>query len=174
MTFLLIIFAIALVLIVAWPKKLRERPRTGDDGVPRAKVAPASTLRRAAVSGRPAARQSTTHHWASNHFDFEIVGESHYQPQIAALAKQGREILTARIIPDDGNPFDKLAVRVEIDGQTVGHLSRDDARSFRRRLGAMRLTGQATTCEAEIRGGGTAKDGRALMYGVFLAMKEFG
>ena len=175
MTLLLTIFVIALVLIIVWPKTARKKAPDGDDaGSISTKLAGASVKMSSAGSARPTATPMATHHWTSDHFDFEVVGESFYQSQIAELVRRAGVHHAARLVLDSNNPHDNLAVRVDINGQTVGHLSRDDARSFRRRLGAMRMTGQTTTCDAEIRGGNTAKDGRALTYGVFLAMKQFG
>ena len=78
----------------------------------------------------------------------------------------------ALLVPDDSNKYDDKAVRVDIEGSTVGHLSREDARSFRRRLGAKRLSGQITSCRAIICGGGV-RDGEKCKYGVYLNIKEF-
>ena len=78
----------------------------------------------------------------------------------------------ALLIPDNGNKYDDKAVRVDIEGMTVGHLSREDARSFRRRLGAKKLTGQITSCKAIVCGGGV-RNGEKWKYGVSLNIKEF-
>lgn len=130
------------------------------------------TTPRAASPGAPA------FHWSDDgNFDFEVVGESFYQDNLRTLAghhgddfieKQCLAILT----PDNANKHDNKAVAVHIDGLQVGHLSSDDARSFRRRLGHKKLTGQSTSADAVIRGGGIGKDGRYL-YGVQLDMKQF-
>lgn len=84
---------------------------------------------------------------------FEVVGESHYQ---RALLKHAGD--------HDEDGADKecvalliKAVRVAVGVDIVGHLSRDDARSFRRRLGTKKLTGQITSCYAIMRGGFTRK-----------------
>lgn len=124
-----------------------------------------------------------THAWpALNQFDFEVVGESYYQPALAKLATDhattsagADEIkpLTAHLIPDDYNEYDDKAVRVEINGLHIGYLSREDARSFRRRLGAKKLTGQITTCGAIITGG-HIKDGKTMSYGAALDIQPFG
>jgi hypothetical protein len=116
-------------------------------------------------------------------YDFEVVGESYYQPAIKKIAEQQAakcinnpeakfEPLTAHLIPDDYNQYDDKAVRVDIDGMQVGHLSREDARSFRRRLGAKKLTGQVTTCGALVTGG-HIKNGKQADYGIVLDMKPF-
>lgn len=116
-------------------------------------------------------------------YGFEVVGESYYQDAIEKIAKQQEakyannpdakiEPLTAYLIPDDYNQYDNKAVRVDIDGMQVGHLSREDARSFRRRLGAKKLTGQITTCNALITGG-DIRNGKQMHYGIVLDMKPF-
>lgn len=110
------------------------------------------------------------------HFDFEVVGESFYQKSIASIVKargQG-SIVKALLIPDDNNKHDNLAVRVDIDGHTVGHMSRDDARDFRKRLSAKKMKGRITVCDADIRGGGKDRNGKTMLYGVVLRLKTFG
>jgi hypothetical protein len=39
--------------------------------------------------------------------------------------------VSARLVPEADNPYDDHAVRVEIVGRKVGHLSRADARRYR-------------------------------------------
>lgn len=111
-------------------------------------------------------------------FDFEVVGESNYQNAIKRLAgDHGSDSSSAEfralLIPED-NPHDHLAVRVDGEGVgTVGYMSKDDARSFRRRLAAKNLAASVTLCCAEVTGGGTARNGTKLSYGVRLAIKPF-
>ena len=126
---------------------------------------------------------ATPHAWpALNQFNFEVVGESYYQPALTKLAVDHATIsasadeikpLTAHLIPDDYNEYDDKAVRIEINGLHVGYLSREDARSFRRRLGAKKLTGQITTCGALITGG-HVKNGKEMSYGAMLDIQPFG
>jgi hypothetical protein len=113
----------------------------------------------------------------TGHYDFEIVGETYYQSAIKKLAEQNDEPVyekeyKALLVPDDGNKNDDKAVRVDIEGMTVGHLSGEDALSFRRRLGAKKLAGQITSCKAIICGGGV-RNGEKCKYGVYLNIKEF-
>jgi hypothetical protein len=117
--------------------------------------------------------------WPSlGEFEFEVVGESHYQATLRENAgNHGKESAStecvAELIPNDGNEYDDKAVEVRIDGKLVGHLSRDDARSFRRRLRAKKLTGQTTFCHAQIVGGGTNRSGKSYSYGIRLDIKPF-
>lgn len=115
-------------------------------------------------------------------YEFEIVGESYYQPAISKIYQSWISIyqtgdiiqpLDAYLIPDNDNKYDDKAVRIDINNHTVGHLNRDNARSFRRRLGAKKMTGKITKCKAIITGGHTLKDGKTAHYGVILDLKPF-
>lgn len=165
---LLLVGLVALYLF--WPRKKAPSETGRHTSGSEARTASRPTTK---PRGDPVDTSTVARHWESDAFDFEVVGESHYQASIAAIAESNRRCV-ATLILESTNAYDKSAVRVEIGGRQVGYLSREDARSFRRRLGAAKLTGKRTTCDAEIRGGGTAKDGRALMYGVALSMKPFG
>jgi len=115
-------------------------------------------------------------------FEFEVVGESHYQETLEKLVEHAKTeaidennvmpTFTAYLIPDDLNEHDDKAVRVDISGAQVGNLSYQEARSFRRRLGAKKLTGQITSCQAIITGG-HEQDGQKMHYGVQLDLKPF-
>ncbi|MCH9638176.1 MAG: hypothetical protein K0U40_01660, partial [Betaproteobacteria bacterium] len=81
---------------------------------------------------------------------------------------------TAYLIPDDTNENDDKAVRVDINGAQVGNLSRENARSFRRRLRAKKLSVQITSCQAIITGiGNHEQDGQEKHYSVKLNIKPF-
>lgn len=130
---------------------------------------------------QPAHSRESTHHWEPHKdydHEFEVVGESNYQTALAKLAgdhgPQSPDLkATAKLIPENDNPHDSSAVRVEIEGHTVGYLSRDDARGFRRRLGSKKLSGQITSCGAMIMGGFIDRNGKRASYGVVLDMKPF-
>jgi len=117
----------------------------------------------------------------TNEFQFDIVGESYYQGALEKLFKESKpkendgviNTLDAHIVPDDLNPYDDKAVRIDIDQYTVGHLSRDDARSFRRRLGAKKLTGQITKCKTIITGGHILANNQKADFGISLDIKPF-
>jgi hypothetical protein len=96
-------------------------------------------------------------------YDFDIVGESHYQPALRKIAGPGdvRHKCEATLVLDDANPYDRNAVRVEIQDMIVGHFARARAVEYREqtaRYGRVR-----TRCNAVIVGGG---NGRSL--GVWL------
>lgn len=111
-------------------------------------------------------------------YEFEVVGESHYQPVLRTLAgDHGDDAAdvqtTALVVPYDSNPYDNKAVKVLIDGHEVGHLSRDDARNYRRRLAAKKQGMVPAHCGALIMGGFIGRDGKRASYGVRLDMKPF-
>lgn len=111
-------------------------------------------------------------------FDFEVVGEANYQAALKRMAgshgfDSANVEKVALIVPEGNNKHDKLAVRVDIDGETVGYLSRDDARSFRRRLASKKIGVQPTTCGALICGGFRSRNGQVASYGVKLDIKPF-
>jgi len=69
-------------------------------------------------------------------FGLEVVGESFYREEIAAIAQNRADerawvYCTATLVPEDTNPHDTEAVGVFIAGSKVGHLSREHARIYR-------------------------------------------
>lgn len=120
---------------------------------------------------------NNVYEWPDNGDECDIVGESYYQDAIKLLAGLDEENIGSKkfkafLIPEDNNPYDNKAVRVDIDGMTVGYFGREDARSFRRRLGANKLSGQITACNAVVIGGRGPR-GEQWHYDIFLNIKEF-
>lgn len=109
-------------------------------------------------------------------YEFDIVGESHYQTALAALAgpknPEGvRYECVAELIPDPENPYDANAIRVEIDGRLVGHLARAQAAVVARII-AQSDGVRGFTADALIVGGwirGSRSEGS---YGVKLDISE--
>jgi hypothetical protein len=71
--------------------------------------------------------------WEERYGYLGAVGESQYQPALQRAARSGR-ICWATLLPEPDNPFDANAVAVQVGGETVGYLSRTDARRYQRRL----------------------------------------
>jgi hypothetical protein len=95
---------------------------------------------------------------------YEIVGESHYQPALEQVAgpktKDGVDVAcTVLLICQSDNKHDRLAVKVELDGETVGHLARDDARAFRQMLAEEGPRGVVVRAPARITGGWSRANG---------------
>ncbi|MBB1154682.1 DUF4236 domain-containing protein [Amycolatopsis dendrobii] len=126
----------------------------------RIQVAPAAPLtrRRLSADGR-----------------ISIVGEAHYQPALRRAARgmpAGDRFdqhlpAVALLVPEPRNPHDLHAVRVAAihpaGTETVGYLSRSDARSYQPVLRALGDAGYAGTCPARITGGGNGR-----RYGMYL------
>ncbi len=169
---LLTVLLVVALLGTGW-RLLRSRGSVTSDASPRQKV------RANRVSPTSALPAVDTFHWpGTGAFEFEVVGESFYQRDLAQLAGQHGERsvevpCVAKLVLEDDNKHDAKAVAVLVNGRKVGHLSREDARSYRRRLGAKKLSGECATCDAFIVGGGTRRNGEKLMYGVKLDIKPF-
>lgn len=108
-------------------------------------------------------------------FEFNIVGESHYQDALRAIAgaggRDGVEFdCIAHLYLEDNNPHDSNAVRVEIDDQTVGYLSRKHASTYRWALEAHGLALRDHSCDAKIVGGWDRPSSRG-HYGVKLDLR---
>lgn len=85
-----------------------------------------------------------------------VVGESFYQPALRAVSHcpngdepHGYEC-AAELVLEPDNPHDKFAVRVEIDGQLVGHLPRGTAKRLGKRLRGLAAEGNAAVCMAYV------------------------
>ena len=94
----------------------------------------------------------------SGKFAMEIVGESHYQGAIERVAgphtRAGvRKGCLAELYLEPNNPHDPNAVRIEIDGQTVGYLSRNMALAMRRGITKAGVTDKRFGVDAVIVGG---------------------
>jgi len=112
-------------------------------------------------------------------YPLKVVGESQYQDNIQRVIgfidddqKQVREDgFSADLILEDDNPYDRgNAVRVDIDGSTVGYLTRSDAQTYRQsltRLGQGKSTGN---CPAIISGKWN-EEVESLLFGVYLDLE---
>jgi hypothetical protein len=112
-------------------------------------------------------------------FDVEIVGESHYQVALEAICgprtDDGEDrVVEAWLVLEDTNPYDALAVRVDIDGHPVGYLSRANARAYREQLAAQAVGVVRASCLARIRGGWDRGPDDHGFYGVFLDLPTDG
>lgn len=113
-------------------------------------------------------------------YGVEVVGESNYMASFEKIC--GRRTADcinrkteAHLTLEDDNRFDKHAVRVSIEGYTVGHLPRAVARDFRRAVIGVGLDGSTVfECGAHIRGGWDRGIGRQGDYGVWLDLPESG
>lgn len=107
-------------------------------------------------------------------FFVDVAGESFYEESFMALCGERtiegiRIEVRAQLTLEDENPHDNRAVRVAIQGHQVGHLSRDDARAFRRlvRYGSL-SEHEVFECAALICGGWDRGEGDIGNFGVRL------
>jgi len=106
-------------------------------------------------------------------FGLALVGESHYQANLAHAAggrrPQGVDGVTAAtLVLEDANRADRNAVRVDILGRPVGYLTRDKAKKYRRLLADLGHAGAQCTCQARIVCGPDRGDGVTRSFGVWL------
>jgi|SRR6185312_16324868 len=91
-------------------------------------------------------------------YEFDIVGELQYQSALESICggrteEGAQKHAEAHLYLEDANPYDNKAVRVDIDGMTVGYLSRENARSYREQLTQLGLPNLIGVCNALIVGG---------------------
>lgn len=103
-----------------------------------------------------------------------VAGESHYQEHISNIVAYIGDPVNEKEIPaelhlENDNEHDANAVRVEIEGGTVGYLSQANAKRYRRFLEDMDAPENTTgSCYANIRGGGFNEEDLERYLGVFL------
>jgi hypothetical protein len=105
-----------------------------------------------------------------------IVGESHYQDELDAICggktRSGHEkIVDALLVWEDNNPADNQAIRVDIEGRSVGYVSRLNARQIRRQLIKGGFAGVTGRCSAKIVGGWDRGGENTGYYGVKLDLQ---
>jgi hypothetical protein len=91
-------------------------------------------------------------------YELNVVGEASYQSNIERIAggrtSEGvRSHCEATLVPEDGNTHDPMAVRVDIQGKTVGYLSRPNAREYRAEIKRLGFPNGIFSCKALIVGG---------------------
>ncbi len=105
----------------------------------------------------------------------DVVGESHYQPALAALMDRWRSrpgqtqvLALAELRREPTNPYDPNAIEVLIDEVLVGYLSRWEAESYQSLLRRMEGNRRRAFIEATMIGGAATADGFISVIGVQL------
>jgi hypothetical protein len=95
----------------------------------------------------------------NNAYDFKIIGEAAFQENLLRIAGSKQEKakcvkLDAIIQAESTNQFDAQAVRVQINGYTVGYFDRQTAMDFKTTLAARQIApGTVFKANASIVGG---------------------
>jgi hypothetical protein len=86
-------------------------------------------------------------------YEFAVLGVSHYRPALEKLCdvdQRDPKTVEAVLVPEDTNARDKNAVRVEIQGRTVGYLPPDLSEAYRKRLAESGYPGARSICKAQL------------------------
>lgn len=111
-------------------------------------------------------------------FGTNVVGESFYQSALKVIVaatehkQKDYEAIPTRavLVPENDNPHDANAVRVDISGLQVGHLSRKDAKRYRTALNKEGHGLVAAECKAAITGGFKMDNGKQAHFGVVICV----
>lgn len=125
------------------------------------------------ASGRPPVKGVVGQLRPTGSFGLDVVGEASYQHAIGKIAGGRTEegishLCEAVLVPEPANPHDPMAVRVDIEGATVGYLSRANAREYRAELRRLGFEGGVFSCQALIVGGWDRGSGDRGHFGVKL------
>lgn len=107
--------------------------------------------------------QARPHMRGDGRFALEVVGESSYTEALEAILGDAvgseKELKReATLVLEDDNPHDTQAVRVDVQGVTVGYLARAMAPVLRRSLAAANAGAHKRfTCDALVYAGGRAR-----------------
>jgi hypothetical protein len=103
--------------------------------------------------------QIPVHLKGPDEYELNVVGETRYQKALAKICGGHRKDkghffkVSATLICEGDNFQDTQAVRVDIYGNTVGYLSRNDACHYRQQLTKHGHPGILISCDAAIIGG---------------------
>ena len=104
----------------------------------------------------------------------EVVGESHYQPAIRRVCgvsdpaqPVGHDCIAA-LFPEPDNRYDPDAVMVQVDGEHVGYLRREDSAAYLPAIDTLGRRRKLIACHARISGRGA--EGTTANLGVFLKL----
>jgi len=110
-------------------------------------------------------------------YSIDVVGESNYQSWLESICggrtdESQEKLVEAVLVHEDDNPYDDKAIRIDIMGRTVGYLSRENARQYRKRLEEAGYKGINATCSAMIVGGWDQGNGDRGHFGVKLDLPK--
>lgn len=102
----------------------------------------------------------------------KVVGESRYRDAIERAVGRRPEghktIVDAALVAEPTNRYDPNAIAVQLAGQTVGYLAREDAVRYRPVMDWCRAQGFVPCARADVRGGWRKDDGSSADFGITL------
>jgi hypothetical protein len=109
--------------------------------------------------------------WLEGDQRVAAVGEASYQDALCSICQSStwedvRFECMAYLLPEPDNQYDANAIKVMVEGQHVGYLSRGDAIDYGTAVRAMFTRGKAIACDAMIAGRGPGSD--TSNVGIFL------
>lgn len=115
--------------------------------------------------------------WRPGSYPMDVVGESYYQAALTKIAgghnRHGHELeVVAHLVREPMNAQDKNAVRVEISGQKVGFIAREQAERISGAILERNL--DRVACLAQVRGGWRTNQYDAGHFGVRLSVPNHG
>ena len=112
-------------------------------------------------------------------FDTPVIDESRYQADLRWIVGKhagagAHRIVDALLVCVNDDRYERGAVQVNIDGQTVGWLTREQARVHRRHLQLIGKPYALARCKAKITGGFLLANGERAGYEVRLDLPLMG
>lgn len=94
----------------------------------------------------------------SGQYDLDVIGESRRQKYLEVLCggysiKGSKQEVVAKLHYENCNPSDKNAIRVVVNGGTVGYLSPENSSLYRKKIEKAGQDGIIVSCKARILGG---------------------
>lgn len=92
------------------------------------------------------------------HYDLDVVGLSHCQKRLKSLCggysiKGSHHEVVAKLHYENGNTDDSNAIRVVVNGGTIGYLSHENAKLYRKAIETAGKEGIVVSCKARIAAG---------------------
>lgn len=139
-------------------------------------VVPERRWPQARLSSREPAREALAYYLVSDSMT-AVVGESYYQAAlrraVGGKSSENGIPVQACLQRDPRNKYDKNAVRVSVDGETAGYVSRDLAPHLQPRLEAIESRGMVATCDARVLGGSRSKPSYGIVLHCSTALNGF-
>ena len=123
----------------------------------------------------PVSNQTTLRLQGGGAYEFAVLGVSRYRAALEKLCDAGQgdpRTVDALLIPEDNNARDRNAVRVEVQGRTVGYLPPELAEAYRKRLAESGYPGARGICKARLAGRMHSSMGRIMDYSVRLDLPK--